>query len=79
MEIHLQIKNTAGPRINEVRRIGKVRAKINGIIIVQRMNIKTLPRMGRDFQMRGNCRRLSEISRDTSDKTVLIRDNTLCH
>ena len=51
----------------KVRRIEKVRAKTNGIIIVQQINIKTLLRMGRDCQMMVICRCLSDISRDTSE------------
>ena len=64
----------------KVRRIEKVRAKRNGIIIVQGISIKTLLRMGRDCQMMIICRRQYEISRDTSEKTDGNQEySTLCH
>ena len=65
----------------KARRIKQVRAKTNGIIIVQRINIKTLLRMGRDCQMMAICRRLSEISRDTSENLSMDRNQeyTLGH
>ena len=63
----------------KVRRIEKVRAKMNGIIIVQRINIKTLLRIGRDCQMMVICRRLSETSRETFVKTSSKKEYTLCH
>ena len=50
MDIHLQIRNVGMTKI-KARRIEKARAKRNGIIIIQRINIKTLFRMGRDCQM----------------------------
>ena len=62
-----------------MRRIGKVRVKRNGIIIVQRINIKTLLKMGRDGQMMVICRRFSEISRDTFGKTNCNQEYTFCH
>ena len=39
----------------KVRRMKKVRVKRNGIIIVQRINIEALLRMGRDCQMMVIC------------------------
>ena len=62
MEYHLMKRNKPGMTKTKVRRIEKVRAKMNGIIIVQRINIKTLLRMGRDCQMMVICRRLSKTS-----------------
>ena len=63
----------------KVRRIEKVTAKRNGIIIVKGINIKTLFRMGRDCQMMVICRRLCEISRDTSEKIDFNQKYTLRH
>ena len=51
MDLHLKIRNKVGMTKSKARRIEKVRAKRNGIIIVQQINIKTLLRMGRDCQM----------------------------
>ena len=62
MEAHLLNRNKPGITKTKVGRIEKVRAKRNGIIIVQRINIKTLLRMGRDCQMMVICQRLFEIS-----------------
>ena len=50
MEIHLKIINEAGMTKAKMRRIEIVRAKTNGIVIIQGINITTLPRMGRDCQ-----------------------------
>ena len=44
----------AGMAKTKVRRVEKVRDKMNGIIIVPRINIKTLLRIGRDCK-RVNC------------------------
>ena len=63
----------------KVIRIKKVRDKMSGIIIVQWINIKTLFRMGRDCQMMVICRRLSEITRDTSVKIPCSLEYTTCH
>ena len=63
----------------KVRRIEKVRAKINGIVIVQPIDIKTLLRMGRDCEMMVICRRLSETSRETFGKKSFKKEYTLCY
>jgi len=76
MESHLNDKNKPGMTKTNVRRIENVRAKRNGIIIVQRINTKTLLGMGRDWQMMVICRRLSEITRDTSEKASCNREYT---
>ena len=68
MEDHLTTRNKPGMTKTKVRRIEKVRAKRNGIITVQRINIDTLLGIGRDCQMVVICRRLSENFRGTSDK-----------
>ena len=79
MDTHLKNRNKAGMTKSKVRKIEKVIAKRNGIIIVQRINIKTLLRMERDCQMTVICRRLSENSRDNSEKTDCNFKYTLCH
>ena len=55
METHLYNRNKPGMTKTKVRRIGKVRAKRNGIIIIEGISIKTLLRMGRDCQMMVTC------------------------
>ena len=79
MEIHLKIRNKPGMTKTKVIKIAKVRMKRNGIIIVPRINIKTLLRKGGDCQMMIICRRLSENFRDTSDKRDCNREYTLHH
>ena len=79
MEPNLKSRNRPGIAKTNMRRIGKVRAKRNGIIIVQQINIKTLRKMGRDSQMMIICRRFSEISRDTFEKTNCNQEYTLHH
>ena len=79
IEIHLMSMNKPGMSKIEVRKLRKERAKRNGIIIVQRINIETLLRMGRDCQMTVICRRLSNKFRDTSDKTNCNQKYTLYH
>ena len=79
MEIHLMDRNKPGMTNTKVRRIEKVRAKRNGIIIVQQIDIKTFHRMEKDCQMIVICRQLSEIFRDTSEKMSCNKKNTLCH
>ena len=79
MEIHLKIRSEAGMTKSKMRKMKKKRTKRIGIIIVQRINIKTLPRVGRvgrDCQKMVICRRLVEISPVTSDKTVWNREYT---
>ena len=73
----LKSRNKPGMAKTNVRRIGKVRAKRNGIIIAQQINIKTLLKMGRGCQMMVICRRFSEISGDTFEKTNCNQINTL--
>ena len=51
-----------GMEKTEVRRIGKVRAKMNGIIIVPRIDIKSRLGIGRDCKM-VICRRPFVITR----------------
>jgi hypothetical protein len=45
---HLMHRNIPGMAKTNVRKIEKVRAKVNGNIIVPRINIKTWLRIGRD-------------------------------
>ena len=77
MEVHLTNRNKPGMTKTKARRMEKVRIKMNGIIIVQPINIKTLLRMGKDCHMRVICRRLSrsEIPRLARDTSV----NTFCN
>ena len=70
MEIHLTYRNTQGITKTKVEKMAKVIAIINGIIIVQRINIRTLHRKGRDCQVMDICRHLSEIARGTFVKTL---------
>ena len=64
----------------KVRRIEKVRAKRNGIIIVEQINIKIFVRMERDCQMMVIRRCLSDITRDNFEKLVPSnQEYTLCH
>ena len=79
MAAHLKIKNIPGMTKAEMRKIAKVRAKRNGIIIVHRINIKTLLKMGRVSQIRVISRRLSENFRDTSEKMDCKLEYTSCH
>ena len=79
MEIHLPHRIKAGMIKTKARRIAKVRAKMNGIIIDQRINIKTLLRIGRDCQIMVICRRLSENFCNTLDKMDCNHEYTLCH
>ena len=65
---HLLNMNKPVMAKTNMRSIEKVRVKRNGIIIVQRINIKTLPKIGRDCQMMVICRCFSKISRDTLEK-----------
>ena len=52
---HLTNRNKPGMTKTKVRRIEKMRAKMNGIIIIQRITITALLRMGRDCQMMMIC------------------------
>ena len=76
---HLTNRNKPGMTKIKVRKIEKLRAKINGIVIIQRITVKTLLRMGRDCQMMTVCRSLPEISRETSVKTSRNQEYTLFH
>ena len=51
VENHLKNKNIIGIAKTKMGRIEKLRAKMNGIIIVPRINIKTWFRIGRDCKM----------------------------
>ena len=63
----------------KVRRIEKIKAKRNRIIIIEGINIKTLLGMGRDCQMSVICRRLLEISRDMPEKMERNQEYAICH
>ena len=76
MEHHLRNKNKAAMTKSKTRTIGKARTKRNGIIIVQRINFKTLLRIGRDCQVMVICRHLSEIARYVSEKMNGNKDST---
>ena len=60
MESHLKKRKKLRMEKTKMRRIERARAKVNGIVIVQPINIKTLIRTGRDCQMMVICRRLSD-------------------
>ena len=77
-EIHLKNRNKPVIAKTNMRRMIKVRAKRNGIIIIQQINIQTLLKMGMDCEMIVICRRLSEISRDTLEKEDCSQEYTLC-
>ena len=84
METHLTNRNKPGMTKTEVRRIVRTRAKRNGIIIDQLINIKNLIRMGMDCQilMMVICRRHRyschfEITRDTFEKMGRKREYAL--
>ena len=55
MDNHLANRNKLGMTKTKMRRIGKVRATINGIVIVETINIKTLLKMGQDRQTKVVC------------------------
>ena len=55
MDNHLANRNKLGMTKTKMRRIGKVRATMNGIVIVETINIKTLVKMGRDRQTKVVC------------------------
>ena len=76
MDNHRANRNKPGMKKIKVRRIENVTAIMNGIVIVQHINIKILFRMGRDCQMKVICRRFSAIARDTSVKTFCNKEYT---
>ena len=73
MEAHLAHSNMPGMAKTNKRRIEKMRAKKNTIVIVKQIGLKTLLKMGKDCQ-------LKVISRDNFEKTGSNhRKEALCH